>query len=152
MRIIDADILSYALYDDSPAHHHAWKVVEKGITKELQMHVTYVTVLEAYNVLFWFYKVRPLRALLEKLGLTVGALSVVDVSIRGLEISKNENIPLGDGLLIGAALTHRIPIIISNDAHITKKASKYGLLVENPIPLRLRRAMGAQLDKQRPAE
>jgi hypothetical protein len=79
---------------------------------------------------FWYYRVRPL----EKLSLTISALKVIEPSIRGLEISLNENMPLGDGFLIATALTHRIPVIVSNDQDIISKAPKYGLIVENPIP------------------
>ncbi|MGB9759229.1 MAG: type II toxin-antitoxin system VapC family toxin [Thermoproteota archaeon] len=141
MRIIDADILSYALYNDSPAHDPAWNFLEKAISGELEVYLTYTTILETYNVLFWYYRVRPLRKLLEKLKLTVSALKVVESSINGLEISSAENILLGDGFLIATALAHRIPIIVSNDQDIANKASKYGLIVENPIPEEIRKKL-----------
>lgn len=67
MRIIDADILSYALYNDSPAHDPAWNFLEKAISGELEVYLTYTTILETYNVLFWYYRVRPLRKLLKNL-------------------------------------------------------------------------------------
>lgn len=138
MRILDADILSYALYDESPAHPYAWKVLEKGLLREVELYVTYTTILETYNVLYWFYRVRPLRNLLEKLKLTISGLSVVSTSLMGVNISLTENIPLGDGFLIATALEHRIPIIVSNDPHIASKAPKYGLIVENPLPKKIR--------------
>lgn len=80
MRIVDSDILSYALYDESPAHSYAWEVVEKGLLGEVELYLTYTTILEAYNALFWFYKVRPLKKLLEKLTLTIGGLKIVESS------------------------------------------------------------------------
>ena len=141
MRIMDSDILSYALYDESPAHPYAWKVLEKGLLGEVEIYLTYTTILETYNVLFWFYRVRPLRRLLEKLKLTISELKIVETSIAGLNISLKENIPLGDGFLIATALEHRIPIIVSNDSHIANRAPKYGLMVENPIPEDVRRKM-----------
>ena len=134
MRILDSDILSYALYNESPAYPCAWRVLERGLLGEIELYLTYTTILEAYNVLFWFYHVRPLKKLLEKLKLVVGSLKVVETSIDGLNISLEENIPLGDAFLIDTALNHRIPIIVSNDSHIRGKAPKYGLIVENPIP------------------
>ena len=134
MRILDSDILSYALYDKSPAHPYAWKVLEKGLLGEIEIYLTHTTILETYNVLFWFYRVRPLRSLLEKIKLTVDGLKVVGTSTLGLNISLKENIPLGDGFLIATALEHRIPVIVSNDSHIASKAPRYGLIVENPIP------------------
>ena len=138
---MDSDILSYALYDESPAHPYAWKVLEKGLLGEVEIYLTYTTILETYNVLFWFYRVRPLRRLLEKLKLTISELKIVETSIAGLNISLKENIPLGDGFLIATALEHRIPIIVSNDSHIANRAPKYGLMVENPIPEDVRRKM-----------
>ncbi len=95
----------------------------------------------SYNVLFWFYRVRPLKKLVEKLKLTVSELKVVETSTIGLNISLKENIPLSDGFLIATALEHRIPIIVSNDSHIATKAPKYGLIVENPIPKSVRKKM-----------
>lgn len=132
--MIDADILAYALYDESPAHANAWRVVERALVGEIELHVTHTTVLETYNVLFWFYKVRPLTRLLEKLSLTLEGLKVLETSTNGLKIAAAENIPLGDGYLIATALQHSKPIIVTNDSHIMGKAPKYGLIVENPIP------------------
>lgn len=141
MRILDSDILSYALYDESPAHPYAWRILEKGLLGEFEIYLTYTTILETYNVLYWFYRVRPLRKLIEKLKLTINELKVVETSTTGFDISIKENIPLGDGFLIATALEHRIPIIVSNDSHIANKAPKYGLIVENPIPKDVRKKM-----------
>ncbi|MEM3974669.1 MAG: hypothetical protein QW320_09910 [Ignisphaera sp.] len=52
MRLLDADILSYALYDESPFHDAAWQYVKRRVLGEVEMAVTPVTVLEAYNVLY----------------------------------------------------------------------------------------------------
>jgi predicted nucleic acid-binding protein len=141
LRIVDSDILSYALYDESPAHPYAWRVIERGLLGEIELHLTYITILETYNVLFWFYRIRPLNKLLEKLKLTVGGLKVVETSITGLDVSLKENVPLGDGFLIATALRHRIPVIVSNDSHILNSAQKYGLIVENPIPEDVRKTL-----------
>ena len=141
MRIVDSDILSYALYDESPAHPYAWRIIERGLLGEIELHLTYITILETYNVLFWFYRIRPLNKLLEKLKLTVGGLKVVETSITGLDVSLKENVPLGDGFLIATALRHRIPVIVSNDSHILNSAQKYGLIVENPIPEDVRKTL-----------
>jgi len=141
LRILDSDILSYALYDESPAHPYAWRILEKGLLGEFEIYLTYTTILETYNVLYWFYRVRPLRKLIEKLKLTINELKVVETSTTGFDISIKENIPLGDGFLIATALEHRIPIIVSNDSHIANKAPKYGLIVENPIPKDVRKKM-----------
>ncbi len=141
LKILDSDILSYALYDQSPAHPYAWRVLEEGLLGEVKVYLTYMTILETYNVLYWFYRVRPLRRLVEKLKLTVSGLEIVETSLNGFNISMEENIPLGDGFLIATALEHRIPIVVSNDSHIASKAPKYGLIVENPIPREIREQM-----------
>jgi len=134
LRIIDSDILSYALYDEGPAHPYAWEVVEKGLLGEIELYLTHTTILETYNVLFWFYRIRPLQKLLEKLTLVIGGLKIVEPSVAGLNISSEDNIPLGDGFLLATALRHRIPVLVSNDSHILSKAPKHGLITENPIP------------------
>ena len=141
MRLLDADILSHGLYDESPAHPYAWKLLRRGLKGELELHVTPTTILETYNVLFWFYRVRPRSRLLEKLRIISEGLRIVGTSIRGIDIARVENIPLGDGFLIATALDNRIPIIVSNDRHLTEKAPKYGLIVENPIPEDVRRRL-----------
>ena len=135
MRLIDADILSYALYDESPFHEAAWRYVKRGLAGELEMAVTTVTILETYNVLYWYYRVRPRKLLLRKLSLVVEGLRAVPASARGVEIALARNIPLGDGFLIATALDERLPVIVSNDRHIAKMAPKYGLIVENPLKM-----------------
>ncbi len=125
---------SYPIYDESPAHSYAWTLVRRGILGELELHVIPTTILETFNALYWFYRVRPRRALLRKLKLVVYNLDVVEASPGGIRVALESNIPLGDGFLIDAALKHRIPIIVSNDSHIAKVAPKYGLIAENPLP------------------
>lgn len=115
--------------------------MERGLLGEIEIHLTHTTILETYNVLFWFYRVRPLKSLLEKLALTVDGLKVVEPSKTGLAISTADNIPLGDGFLIATALKHLIPIIVSNDSHIMSKAQTYGLIIENPIPTDVRKEL-----------
>jgi predicted nucleic acid-binding protein len=141
LRLLDADILAYALYDESPAHSAAWKTVERALAGEIDLHVTYTTILETYNTLYWFYRVRPLKALMDKMILVMDGLKLVETSVNGLNISGAENIPLGDGFLIATALKHGKPIIVTNDAHIINKAPKYGLLTENPIPDGVRKSL-----------
>ena len=41
MRIIDADILSYALYDEHVVHKYAFKVIEKAIKGEYKIYKTH---------------------------------------------------------------------------------------------------------------
>lgn len=141
MRILDADILAYALYDESPAHTYAWELVERCLSRGIPLSITPTTILETYNTLYWFYRVRPMKSLIDKLTLTIEGLKVVETSVNGLKIAAADNIPLGDGLLIATALQHNIPIIVSNDKHVINKTSKYGLIAENPIPEEIRKTL-----------
>lgn len=146
MRLLDADIFSYALYDEHVAHPYAWRVLERAIRGDIVIYVTHTTILETFNVLFWYYKVRPRTALLRKMKLVLGVLRVISPSMRGLDIAIKENIPLGDGLLIATAVDMKIPVILTNDSHIIKSARKYGIIVRNPIPKNIRELMGRNLN------
>ena len=141
MRLLDADILAYALYDESPAHQTAWSHIENHIQQGNKIHVTPITLLETYNTLYWYYKVRPLKALIQKLSLVLDLLEPTNVDFNGLNIALAENIPLGDAFLIATAQAHKIPVIISNDQHIHKKATQYGLILENPITPEIRQQL-----------
>lgn len=79
--------------------------------------------------------------LMEKLSLTLSGLSIVDTAVSGLQIASSENIPLGDGFLIGTALKNGKPIIVTNDSHVINIAPKYGLLTETPITAETRRKL-----------
>ncbi|MCW4012127.1 MAG: type II toxin-antitoxin system VapC family toxin [Candidatus Bathyarchaeota archaeon] len=144
MRLLDADILAYALYDESPAHQEAWSYLEHCINENLPLHITPTTILETYNTLYWYYKVRPLKLLIEKIKLILEAMTTVETSIDGLTVSQTDNIPLGDGFLIATAKKHKLPIIVSNDQHIIKQTPKHGLLHENPITAETRAKLGTQ--------
>ena len=67
MRILDADILSYALFDESPAHRDSWNMIENALKTQISLYVTMTSILETYNVLYWFYRVRPRIALIQKI-------------------------------------------------------------------------------------
>ncbi len=142
MRIIDADILAYALVENHVASTYSKKVLEKGVSGELELYVTYTTLLETYNTLYWYYRVRPREKVALKIKLVAEGLRLVEPSPTGFEIALKENVPLGDALLVATALEHRIPVIVSNDRHIERLTRKYGLIYENPIPPEIRRKMG----------
>jgi predicted nucleic acid-binding protein len=133
MRILDADILAYALYDMSPAHTVAWGYLETHLKHGNKLYITPTTILETYNTLYWYYKIRPMKDLLEKLTRTMEVLEVVTTSTIGPYLATKENIPLGDGFLLATAQEHNIPIIVSNDQHIEKTCKKLGLINENPV-------------------
>ncbi|MCS7105105.1 MAG: type II toxin-antitoxin system VapC family toxin [Thermofilaceae archaeon] len=133
MRLLDADILCYALYDESIYHDRVWNYVKAKLLEGSTLAVTHTTILETFNVLYWFYRVRPRRLLFNKMKLMTENMAVVPPSDNGLAIALESNIPLGDGFLIATALEQKLPIIVSNDKHVAKAAPRYGLLVENPL-------------------
>jgi predicted nucleic acid-binding protein len=133
LRLVDADVLSYALYDLSPFNPPCKALVERAARGELELYVTHTSLLEAYNVLYWTYRVRPRKAILEKMSAALTIMEVVPPSTRGLDVAREENIPLGDGILIATALENKLPVVVSNDRHVEKAASKLGLIVENPL-------------------
>lgn len=147
MRLLDADVLAYALYDESPAHQEAWNYMSEHISEGHKLHVSMTTILETYNTLYWYYKVRSREKLLKKIILTMETLEHVETSINGLRIAMEENIPLGDGFLLATAKQHMIPIIASNDQHIIVKTQKYGLISENPITAETREKLANYMPK-----
>ena len=148
MRLLDADILAYALYDESPAHQDSWQYLENHIKQGNKIHITLTTILETYNTLYWYYHIRPRTQLLEKMRLTLELLEPIQTSLQGIAISQTMNIPLGDGFLIAAAKQNNIPIIVSNDKHIAKTATKQGLVYENPITDKTRKKLSDQTPEQ----
>lgn len=141
MRIIDADILSYGLVENHIATPYTRPLIEKGIKGELEIYVTFTTLLETYNTLYWHYHVRPRSLVAKKIMFVAEGLNLIPSSPMGFKLSIDENVPLGDALLIATALENRIPIIVSNDKHIEKLSKKYGLIYENPIPKNIRSLM-----------
>jgi len=141
MRIIDADILAYALLENHIASPYVKPLIERALKGEIELYVTPITLLETYNVLYWIYRIRPRKIVAKKIYVVAMGLNLVCVSKIGFKISVEENVPLGDALLVATALERRIPILVSNDKHVTKLAEKYGLILENPIPENIRRKM-----------
>ncbi len=142
MRIVDADILSYAMLENHVATPYAKPLIVRALKGELDVSLATTTLLETYNTLYWYYGVRPRKLILEKLEVVVEGLRVVDVAVElGLRIAQEDNVPLGDGLLVATAIEERIPVIVSNDKHLRKLSEKYGLIYENPIPELVRKSM-----------
>ena len=48
----------------------------------------------------------------------VDGLNTIPPSSIGFKISVDENIPLGDVILLATALDNKLPIIVSNDRHL----------------------------------
>lgn len=141
MRIVDADILSYGLLENHVATPYARPLIERGLKGEIELYVTAVTLLETYNILFWHYKVRPRTNVARKVQIVAEGLKLIPPSVNGFRISVDENVPLGDAILLATALDNKIPIIVSNDKHLRKLSKKYGLIYENPLPKDVRLQM-----------
>ena len=139
MKLVDADILSYALHENHIASRYVKHVIEEGLSGKLKIYVTTTTLLETYNTLYWFYKVRPRRDVALKISLVAYGLEVLSPSLDGFKMVVEDNVPLGDALLVATALENNISTIISNDHNIGKLYRKYGLEYENPIPDEVRK-------------
>jgi len=141
VRLIDADILSYALLENHIATPYTKPLISKGLKGKIQLYVTATTLLETYNTLYWYYKVRPRENVAKKIRIIAFGLNLINVSSTGFNIAAEENVPLGDALLVATALEHKIPIIVSNDKHVKKLTEEYGLIYENPIPPKIRKQL-----------
>ena len=141
MRLIDADVLSYGLLENHIATPYVKPLIERGLKGELEIYVTVTTLLETYNTLFWHYRVRPRRKVATKILIVAEGLNTISPSTTGFKMAVDENVPLGDAILVATALENKIPIIVSNDKHVKKLCEKYGLIYENPIPEEIRKKM-----------
>ncbi|MFQ6076477.1 MAG: type II toxin-antitoxin system VapC family toxin [Candidatus Bathyarchaeia archaeon] len=141
MRIVDADILSYALLENHVATPYTRPLIERCLRGELRGFITATTLLEAYNTLYWHYSVRPRRAVATKILVVAEAISLVPPAGEGFRMAVEEDVPLGDAILVATALDNSIPIVVSNDGHVEKLAEKHGLVYENPIPDDVRKRM-----------
>lgn len=146
LRLIDSDILTYAMNDKHVAHSHCWPIVERAVLGKIQAALSIVSFLEAYNSLVRDYEVDPAEASSKLDGLSrsrkVAALHLdVDIVRRALEIARNHRARSFDAAIVASAENNKISIIVSNDAHIRRLCEERGLVIENPVPKELRRKM-----------
>jgi predicted nucleic acid-binding protein len=139
MRIIDADILSYALFQKHDAHPYCWPLLQAAVHGKIAAAITAPNLMEAYHALVEDYGVEREEASYKLDGLTRSARIrflplTVDITRKALEIAKLHRVRSFDATLIAAAETNNISVIISNDEHITRLCKERGLIVENPIP------------------
>jgi len=107
----------------------------------VRLYVTTTTLLEAFNTLYWHYKIRPRVTVAHKIRLVADSLMLIPPSSGGFKMCVDEDVPLGDATLIATALENKIPVIVSNDEHVERLTEKYGLIYENPIPREVRSRM-----------
>jgi len=139
MRIIDADILSYALFKKHDAHPYCWPLLQNAIHGKLSVAIATANLLEAYHALVEDYHVEreetfhKLDALTRSRRIRFLPLTV-DTARKALEIAKNHKVRSFDANLIATAENNAISVIVSNDAHIARLCKERGLILENPVP------------------
>ena len=139
MRIIDADILSYALFQKHDAHPYCWPLLQNAVHGKINAAIATASLLEAYHALVDDYQVEREEAYYKLDGLTRSTRIrflplTVEVARKALEISKVHKVRSFDANLIACAETNGITVVVSNDAHIDRLCKERGLIIENPIP------------------
>ena len=139
MRIIDADILSYALFQKHDAHPYCWPLLQDGVYGRKSIAIADVNLLEAYRALVEDYYVGREEASYKLDALTRSTKIrflplTVDIVRKALEIARVHCVRSFDATLIATAEVNKISVVISNDAHLARLCSERGLVLENPIP------------------
>ena len=139
MRIIDADILSYALFQKHDAHPYCWPLLQNAVHGKTNVAIATANLLEVYHALVEDYGVDredasyKLDALTRSTKIKFLPLTV-EVTRKALEIAKLYKVRSFDANLIATAEINQITVIVSNDAHIARLGKERCLIVENPIP------------------
>ena len=139
MRVVDADILSYALHAKHDAHPYCWSLLQDGIRGKTGIAISTLSLLEAYHALVEDYRVDRNEAFLKLDALTrsrrVRFLSMtIEAGRRALEIAKVHKVRSFDASLVASAEVNEISVVVSNDQHIAKLCKERGLVLENPVP------------------
>jgi len=139
MRIVDADILSYALFRKHDAHPYCWPLLQNAIHGKISVAIATVNLLETYHALVEDYRVEREEVFPKIDALTrskrIRFLSItIDTARKALEIAKVHKVRSFDANLIATAETNGISVIVSNDEHIARLCKERGLILENPIP------------------
>lgn len=146
LRLIDSDILTYAMNSKHVAHPYCWPVLEKAVYGKLEASLSTISFLEAYNALVHDYEVEPAEASFKLDGLSRSrkiSILILNAGVVGkaLEIAKNHKARSFDAVIIASAESNKISIIVSNDTHIKRLCQERGLVIENPIPEEAREKM-----------
>ena len=148
MRIIDADILTYALFEKHDAHPYCWPLLQSAVHGKTRVAIANTSFLETFHALVGDYQVEREEAAYKLDGLTRSAKIrflplTVDIARKALEIAKVHKVRSFDANLIATAETNEISVIISNDHHIERLCKERDLILENPIPKDTARKMKA---------
>ena len=146
MRIIDADILAYALFQKHDAHPYCWPLLQNAIYGKINAAIVTASLLEAYHALVEDYKVEREEASYKLDGLTRSTRIrflplTVETARKALEIAKLYKVRSFDANLIASAETNGITVVASNDAHISRLCKERGLIIEDPIPIEAAKKM-----------
>ena len=139
MRIIDSDILTYALFEKHDAHPYCWPLLQSAVHGKTRVAIANTSLLETFHALVGDYQVEREEAAYKLDGLTRSAKIrflplTVDIARKALEIAKVHKVRSFDANLIATAETNEISVIISNDHHIERLCKERDLILENPIP------------------
>jgi predicted nucleic acid-binding protein len=93
MRIIDADILSYALFQKHDAHPYCWPLLQNAVYGKMNVAIATASLLETYHALVEDYQVEREEASYKLDGLTRSTRIrflplTVEVAQKALEIAK----------------------------------------------------------------
>jgi predicted nucleic acid-binding protein len=139
MRLVDADILSYALFRKHDAHPYCWPLLQDAIHGRLSVAIATVSLLEAYHALVEDYMVereeafRKLDALARSKRIRFLPMTI-DTARKALEVAKIHEVRSFDANLVASAEINGISVIVSNDKNIGRLCRERGLILENPIP------------------
>ena len=125
MRIIDADILAYALFQKHEAHPYCWPLLQNAIYGKMSVAIATANLLEAYHALVEDYRVEREEASYKLDALTRSTRIrflplTVDVARKALEIAKLHKVRSFDANLVASAEINDISVIVSNDAHVAR--------------------------------
>ena len=139
MRLIDVDILSYALFEKHDAHIYCWSLLQNAVHGKTRVAISITSLLETYHALVDDYQIEREEAAYKLDGLTRSAKIrflplTVDTAQKALEIAKLHKMRSFDANLIASAETNEISVITSSDRHIARLCKERGIIIENPIP------------------
>lgn len=146
MRLIDADILAYGLFEKHDAHSYCWPILLDIVHGRMRAAVTAITLLETYNSLVYDYLVESDEASYKIDGLSrsrkIQFISTTPEAVRkAIEIAKSHHVRSFDANLVASAEVNGISVIVSNDRHIQRLCRERNLIFENPIPSDVREKM-----------
>nr|MDO8045084.1 type II toxin-antitoxin system VapC family toxin [Candidatus Baldrarchaeota archaeon] len=143
-KLIDANLLIYALIEDHPAS----SVCEAFIRKENRYRKLYTTMLtpfEVFHVLWRIYGLKREQAMEKALSLFNSPLSFIPITEEVARISLEKiveyKIDSNDALLLTSSILYDIPSLASDDRKLLKASNEEGIHTQSPINEKLRRDM-----------